>query len=64
MDDIELKQHVKDILIYYHRKLDKEFEYGINRKLIYKCYKNMGLFLNKEEKVSFYRESGYYKKRN
>lgn len=64
VEDVSLEESTKGVLLHYYQSIEKEMYYGMTRKLVARCFKGMGLFDSKEEKVKYYRLSGYWKKRN
>lgn len=46
------------------QQAEQQLSFGVSRKLLFEILKNLNAFKKAEEEVSFYRQSGYYKKRN
>ncbi|CAD8147774.1 unnamed protein product [Paramecium pentaurelia] len=59
-----LNQNTVDQLKEIYLKYEQEMKYGMSRKLMFEVYESLNLFQKDEERIGFYRQSGYYKKRN
>ncbi|CAD8096866.1 unnamed protein product [Paramecium sonneborni] len=59
-----LNQNTVNQLKEIYLKCESEMKYGMSRKLMYEIYDSLHLFQKDEERIGFYRQSGYYKKRN
>ncbi|CAK70603.1 unnamed protein product (macronuclear) [Paramecium tetraurelia] len=59
-----LNQNTIEQLKEIYLKYESEMKYGMSRKLMFEVYESLNLFQKDEERIGFYRQSGYYKKRN